>query len=81
MGNQDVTRRAFLAATTTTAAFSLTAKAQVNTAEVVPGRKSPNEKLNVAAIGAGGKGQGDIRSCARTENVVALCDEIGRAHV
>jgi len=39
----------------------------------VPGKKSPNEKLNVAAIGAGGKGRGDIRGCS-DENVVALCD-------
>jgi predicted dehydrogenase len=37
------------------------------------GYKSPNEKLNVAAIGAGGKGASDIRGCA-TENIVALCD-------
>ncbi len=37
------------------------------------GYKSPNEKLNVAAIGAGGKGGGDIEQCAG-ENVIALCD-------
>lgn len=37
------------------------------------GFKSPNEKLNVAAIGAGGKGGSDIMNCAG-ENVVALCD-------
>ncbi|MBI2433941.1 MAG: Gfo/Idh/MocA family oxidoreductase [Candidatus Hydrogenedentes bacterium] len=74
MDNFAVTRRAFLAATTTTAALSLTGQAQPNTAEVVPGKKSPNEKLNVAAIGAGGKGLGDIMNASKTENVVALCD-------
>jgi predicted dehydrogenase len=37
------------------------------------GYKSPNEKLNLAAIGAGGKGRSDIAGCA-TENIVALCD-------
>jgi len=37
------------------------------------GYKSPNEKLNVASIGAGGKADSDIRGCA-TENIVALCD-------
>ncbi len=37
------------------------------------GYKSPNEKLNIAGIGVGGKGYGDINSCA-TENIVALCD-------
>src|SRR6185503_9549319 len=38
------------------------------------GYKSPNEKLNVASIGAGGKAASDIRGCADTENIVALCD-------
>ncbi len=38
------------------------------------GYKSPNEKLNIAAIAAGGKGASDIAGCAATENIVALCD-------
>lgn len=38
------------------------------------GFKSPNEKLNIAAIGAGGKGYSDILACRETENVVALAD-------
>ncbi len=38
------------------------------------GYKSPNEKLNIASIGAGGKATTDIRACAETENIVALCD-------
>lgn len=38
------------------------------------GYKSPNEKLNVASIGAGGKATSDIAACAETENIVALCD-------
>src|SRR5205807_3193593 len=38
------------------------------------GYKSPNEKLNIASIGAGGKASSDIRGCAQTENIVALCD-------
>src|SRR5437667_8448353 len=38
------------------------------------GYKSPNEKLNIASIGAGGKATSDIQSCAQTENIVALCD-------
>ena len=37
------------------------------------GYKSPNEKLNIAAIGAGGKASSDIAGCA-SENIVALCD-------
>jgi len=38
------------------------------------GYKSPNEKLNIASIGAGGKAASDIAACAETENIVALCD-------
>jgi len=37
------------------------------------GYKSPNEKLNIAAIGAGGKGNSDIAGCT-TENIVAMAD-------
>ena len=37
------------------------------------GYKSPNEKLNIAAIGAGGKAESDITGCD-SENIVALCD-------
>src|SRR5256884_4569309 len=38
------------------------------------GYKSPNEKLNIASIGAGGKAASDITGCAATDNIVALCD-------
>jgi predicted dehydrogenase len=37
------------------------------------GYKSPSEKLNIAAIGSGGKGFSDINGCTG-ENIVALCD-------
>src|SRR5271165_2182935 len=37
------------------------------------GYKSPNEKLNIASIGAGGKASSDINGCS-AENIVALCD-------
>ena len=76
MDNSTLTRRAFLAATTTTAALSVSGQTLApNTARVIPGQLSPNEKLNIAAIGAGGKGFSDIMSCKMLgENVVALCD-------
>lgn len=73
MAGFKLTRRAFLAATTTTA-VATAAGAQPNTAEVVPGKTSPNEKLNLAAIGSGGKGMGDIMRCGEKDNIVALCD-------
>lgn len=38
-----------------------------------PGQTPPSEKLNIAGVGVGGMGSGDIRSVA-TENIVALCD-------
>src|SRR5512139_3269754 len=39
------------------------------------GYKSPNEKLNLAAIGAGGQPAADLRAAqAGVENVVALAD-------
>ena len=38
-----------------------------------PGRKPPSEKLNIAGIGFGGQGGGDLRAMS-TENIVALCD-------
>jgi len=73
MSQSKLTRRAFLAATTTTAAA--TALAAPNDAKVVPGKISPNEKLNIAAIGAGGKGLSDLMGCHRLgDNIVALCD-------
>lgn len=72
MKHSKLTRRAFLAATTTTAA-GLVFPVRVNAAKVVPRKISPNEKLNIAGIGAGGKGRDDLFSC-RKENIVALCD-------
>ena len=38
------------------------------------GFASPNEKLNIAAIGIGGMGTANINAVAGTENLVALCD-------
>ena len=37
------------------------------------GYKSPNEKLNIASIGAGGRAADDINGCS-SENIVALAD-------
>ena len=36
--------------------------------------RSPNEKLNIALIGCGGRGAGNLKAVAETENIVALCD-------
>lgn len=71
MIEKNLSRRAFLAATTTTLAASSVTR--VNAAKVVPGKISPNERLNIAAIGIGGMGHGNINACL-DENIVALCD-------
>ncbi|MBI3882088.1 MAG: Gfo/Idh/MocA family oxidoreductase [Verrucomicrobia bacterium] len=36
--------------------------------------KSPNEKLDVAIIGCGGRGGSNLKEISATENIVALCD-------
>ncbi len=35
---------------------------------------SPNEKLNIATVGAGGMGKSNTQACAAENNIVALCD-------
>ena len=65
------TRRAFLrAAGTSVAAFTIVPR-QVLAAS---GTTAPNEKLNIAGIGVGGMGAGDIGAVAPGNNIVALCD-------
>jgi predicted dehydrogenase len=66
-----ITRRAFLASATTPLALGCATK--VNAAKVVPGKISPNERLNIAAVGVGGMGHANLQAC-KTEHIVALCD-------
>ena len=40
---------------------------------ILPGGESPNEKLNIGIIGAGGKGAADLAGVS-SENIAALCD-------
>ena len=73
MKRKQVSRRVFMmgAAATTAAAGCKTGK-QTTRVAVAPGT-SANEKLNIAGIGIGGQGYGDMENCER-HNVVALCD-------
>jgi predicted dehydrogenase len=74
MDKNQITRRAFLAASTTTAVLA-GCTSKPNTAKVVPGKVSPNQKVNVAAIGGGGKGLDDIMNCKKAgANIVAIAD-------
>lgn len=38
------------------------------------GHIAPSDKLNIAGIGIGGRGQSVLAAVAKTENIVALCD-------
>ena len=67
-----INRRRFLY-TTSAVASGLLLPAHLVRAAAKPRRVSPNEKLNIAAIGAGGQAATDINGCA-AENIVALCD-------
>ncbi|HOV73688.1 MAG TPA: Gfo/Idh/MocA family oxidoreductase [Candidatus Hydrogenedentes bacterium] len=72
VANQSLSRRSFLSVVASGAAAAGCAT-RVNTAQVVPGVLSPNEKLNIAAVGVGGMGGANLKACA-AENIVALCD-------
>lgn len=63
-----VSRRKFLASTAAAAAASTFAAPAILSALGVVG------KLNVAVIGAGGRGAGNLGAVAGTENIVTLCD-------
>ncbi|MBL8733481.1 MAG: Gfo/Idh/MocA family oxidoreductase [Planctomycetes bacterium] len=36
--------------------------------------RSPNDRLRIGVVGCGGKGLSDMQACARTHDIVALCD-------
>ncbi len=65
MEARKITRRTFLMGS----AFAMAGCATLRRPRYV----HPEEKLNVAGIGVGGMGSGDIRGCG-SENIVALCD-------
>jgi predicted dehydrogenase len=60
-------RREFLAA------GALGAGVLVLRSGIVHGKDTPSNKLNIAAIGVGGRGKADING-VKSENIVALCD-------
>ncbi len=65
-----VTRREFLGSTATAATVFT-----IVPSHVLGGAagKAPSDKLNIAGVGVGGMGGGNVRACSR-ENIVALCD-------
>jgi predicted dehydrogenase len=66
-----LTRREFVGAAGTAVA---TAMIVPRPAVAGSGQTPPSEKLNIAGIGVGGMGAGDIGAVAPENNIVALCD-------
>ena len=67
-----ISRRAFLGTTATaTAAFTVIPNYAMGS---VLGHKAPSDKLNVAVVGPGGRGNSILSQVAWQENIVALCD-------
>ena len=67
MKSRELTRRTFIMGTAGLLASGATARR--------PCYASPNEKLNIASIGVGGMGAGDVGRVGETgANIVALCD-------
>ncbi|MHC4111613.1 MAG: Gfo/Idh/MocA family protein [Planctomycetota bacterium] len=69
MSKQHISRRRFLTATATTAAVTIVPRHVLGGPRNIP----PSEKLNIAGIGIGGMGKGNLRQL-ESENIVALCD-------
>src|SRR5579859_6106787 len=65
------TRRQFLTASSAAVASFMFVPRHVVAAS---GETPPSEKLNIAGIGVGGMGAGDIEAVAPGNNIVALCD-------
>ena len=69
MTHTKTSRRAFLAGSAAGAfAFTLVPRHILGA-----GNEAPSDKLNIASVGVGGKGGGDVRGVGR-QNIVALCD-------
>jgi len=75
MSEKKVTRRWFIMSTAVLATGCATSKRAAAARVIAAPRKvSANEKLNIAGIGVGGKGESDIKSLSQGSNIVALCD-------
>jgi predicted dehydrogenase len=64
-----ISRRDFLGSAATVAAFTIVPRYVLGGPRNIP----PSEKLNIAGIGVGGQGAGDLGNVS-SQNIVALCD-------
>ena len=69
MKNKKISRRDFLGNAATVAAFTIVPRHVLGGPRNIP----PSEKLNIAGIGVGGQGAGDLGNLS-SQNIVALCD-------
>jgi len=69
--NQRLSRRSFVKSATAAAVAAFTIVPRHVLGQ--PSNPPPSEKLNIAGIGVGGQGAGDIDNVS-SENIVALCD-------
>ncbi len=75
--NQEITRRRFLATSTSTAAaLGVGSLVGIRTAAAARRTLGANDRITIGCIGAGGQGTGDTAACCSAGNVVcvALCD-------
>jgi len=70
--NRKIKRRTFLKSSAVAGAGLVVLKSGI-----LKAGQSPNEKLNIAVIGVGGRGRGNMNS-VKSENIVALCDVNGK---
>jgi len=64
-----ISRRDFMGAAATAATFTIVPRHVLGGPRHIP----PSEKLNIAGVGIGGRGEGDLHEVG-SENIVALCD-------
>jgi len=69
MKDGKISRREFVGGAAAVAGFTVVPRHVLGGA----GNTPPSEKLNIAGIGIGGRGAGDLHE-VRSENIVALCD-------
>ena len=69
VGSGRLSRRDFIGAATAAAAFTIVPRHVLGGPRNIP----PSEKLNIAGVGIGGRGAGDLDEVG-SENIVALCD-------
>ena len=77
----DITRRTFIGSAAAATAFTIVPSSVLAKKLKKTPTQAPSDKLNVAAIGAGGMGSANINNLAgekidpaKRENIVALCD-------